>query len=98
VQRINVAGIRNDGWFKKNYLPVHMHEDEDVSLDDVQAVFSDSEVSQAFFSCLLQFFVCMACQEYESYLIIWLSYLWVKRGCRKCMSKYRKRSKTLDHL
>ncbi|CAK9275882.1 unnamed protein product [Sphagnum jensenii] len=37
--RIKVAGIRNDGWFKKNYLPVHMHEDEDVSLDDVQAVF-----------------------------------------------------------
>jgi hypothetical protein len=55
VQRIKVAGIRNDGWFKKNYLPVRMHEDEDVSLDDVQAVFSDSEVSQAFFSCLLQF-------------------------------------------
>ncbi|CAK9232434.1 unnamed protein product [Sphagnum troendelagicum] len=41
--RIKVAGIRNDGWFKKNYLPVHIHEDEDVSLDDVQAVFSDSE-------------------------------------------------------
>eukprot|EP00252_Welwitschia_mirabilis_P021845 TRINITY_DN571_c1_g2_i1.p1 TRINITY_DN571_c1_g2~~TRINITY_DN571_c1_g2_i1.p1 ORF type:complete len:451 (-),score=83.75 TRINITY_DN571_c1_g2_i1:231-1583(-) len=42
-KRINVSGIRNDDWFKKNYLPVRLYEEEDVSLDDVQAVFEDAE-------------------------------------------------------
>ncbi|CAK9228503.1 unnamed protein product [Sphagnum troendelagicum] len=41
--RINMAGIRKDVWFKKNYLPVRKYEDEDVNLDDVQAVFNDFE-------------------------------------------------------
>lgn len=49
VQRINMAGIRKDDWFKKNYLPVRKYEDEDVNLDDVQAVFNDFEVCQALF-------------------------------------------------
>lgn len=50
-----MAGIRKDDWFKKNYLPVRKYEDEDVNLDDVQAVFNDFEVSQALFFCLLLF-------------------------------------------
>jgi hypothetical protein len=44
LQRITIAGIRNHEWFKKNYTPVRLYEDEDVTLDDVQAVFEDSEV------------------------------------------------------
>jgi hypothetical protein len=55
VQRINMAGIRKDDWFKKNYLPVRKYEDEDVNLDDVQAVFNDFEVCQALFFRLLLF-------------------------------------------
>lgn len=33
-----------DPWFKKNYSPVKLREDEKVNLDDVQAVFNDIEV------------------------------------------------------
>lgn len=36
--RINVSGIREDDWFKKNYVPVRLYEDDDVNFDDVQAV------------------------------------------------------------
>jgi hypothetical protein len=51
-----MAGIQKDDWFKKNYLPVRNYEDEDVNLDDVQAVFNDFEVCQApFLLCLLVF-------------------------------------------
>ncbi len=57
VQRINMAGIRKDDWFKKNYLPVRKYEDEDVNLDDVQAVFNDFEVCQAPFFCVCYFFL-----------------------------------------
>lgn len=46
VQRINIDGIRNHEWFKKNYVPVRMYDDEDVNLDDVEAAFDDSEVSE----------------------------------------------------
>ncbi|KAM2095098.1 hypothetical protein ACFX1R_018951 [Malus domestica] len=41
--RIRIDGIRNDPWFKKNYAPVKYREDEEVSLDDVRAVFEDIE-------------------------------------------------------
>jgi len=41
--RIKVSGIREDDWFRKNYVPVRLYEDDDVNLDDVQAVFDDSE-------------------------------------------------------
>lgn len=41
--RINVSGIREDDWFKKNYVPVRLYEDDDVNFDDVQAVFDDAE-------------------------------------------------------
>jgi hypothetical protein len=40
-----MEGIRSDEWFKKNYVPVRMYDDEDVNLDDVEAAFDDSKVS-----------------------------------------------------
>lgn len=42
-KRITISGIRNDDWFKKNYTPLRLYEDEDINLDDIQAVFDDSE-------------------------------------------------------
>lgn len=47
VQRITIEQIRDDEWFKKNYVPVRLLEDEDVNLDDVNAVFDDPEVGKA---------------------------------------------------
>ncbi|PNX79822.1 CBL-interacting serine/threonine-protein kinase 24-like protein, partial [Trifolium pratense] len=35
--------MRKDLWFRKNYSPVKLREDEQVNLDDVQAVFDDIE-------------------------------------------------------
>lgn len=43
-QRIRIEEIRNDEWFKKNYVPAMEVEHEDVNLDDVFAVFDDPEV------------------------------------------------------
>lgn len=42
--RIQIEGIKKDPWFRKNYVPVE-HRDEEVSLDDVCAVFDDIEDS-----------------------------------------------------
>lgn len=53
MQRINIAEIRNDEWFKKNYTPVKLLEYEEVNLDDLNAVFYDCEVGKAFKSCIL---------------------------------------------
>ena len=44
VQRIRMEGIRNDEWFRKNYVPVRIYDDEDVNLDDVEAAFDESKV------------------------------------------------------
>ncbi|KAH0970325.1 hypothetical protein GBA52_022481 [Prunus armeniaca] len=41
--RIQIGGIRKDPWFRKNYVPFKNGEDEEVSLDDVHAVFEDIE-------------------------------------------------------
>uniref|UniRef100_A0A1D1Z643 non-specific serine/threonine protein kinase n=1 Tax=Anthurium amnicola TaxID=1678845 RepID=A0A1D1Z643_9ARAE len=41
--RIQIVEIKNDEWFKKNYLPIRLGEDEEVNLDDVHAVFDDIE-------------------------------------------------------
>ncbi|XP_038885498.1 CBL-interacting serine/threonine-protein kinase 8 [Benincasa hispida] len=41
--RITIEQIREDEWFKKNYVSVKLFEDEDVNLDDVNAVFDDPE-------------------------------------------------------
>lgn len=48
MQRIRIEGIRKDSWFRKNYAPVEYREDEEVSLDDVRAVFEDIEVGWPF--------------------------------------------------
>ncbi|XP_031279249.1 CBL-interacting serine/threonine-protein kinase 8-like isoform X3 [Pistacia vera] len=44
--RITIEQIRDDEWFKKNYVPVRLLEYEDVNLDDVNAVFDDPEVGK----------------------------------------------------
>ncbi|KAJ8551099.1 hypothetical protein K7X08_000469 [Anisodus acutangulus] len=41
--RIQIDEIRNDEWFKKNYVPVTAMEYEDVNLDDINAAFDDTE-------------------------------------------------------
>lgn len=43
-QRITIAEILENDWFKKGYKPPHFEQREDVNLDDVDAVFNDSEV------------------------------------------------------
>ncbi|CAH9078323.1 unnamed protein product [Cuscuta europaea] len=42
-KRIQVEAIRNDEWFKKDYIPVNIIEYEDVNLDDINAAFDDTE-------------------------------------------------------
>lgn len=44
-QRITIQEILEDVWFKKNYKPAVFEEKEEANLDDVEAVFKDSEVS-----------------------------------------------------
>lgn len=44
-QRITIPEILEDGWFKKDYNPPVFYEKDDVNLDDIKAVFKDSEVS-----------------------------------------------------
>ncbi|KAL6179281.1 hypothetical protein ACLB2K_050797 [Fragaria x ananassa] len=41
--RITIQQIRNDEWFQKNYVPPKILEYEDVNLDDVNAVFDETE-------------------------------------------------------
>ncbi|KAH7849093.1 hypothetical protein Vadar_012866 [Vaccinium darrowii] len=40
--RITIQGIKNDPWFRKNYVTVK-YGDEEVNLDDVRAVFDEIE-------------------------------------------------------
>ncbi|WOK92547.1 CBL-interacting protein kinase 8 isoform X2 [Canna indica] len=44
--RMRIEDIRNDEWFKKNYVPVSQVETEDINLDDVYAAFDDPEVNE----------------------------------------------------
>ncbi|KAI3461177.1 hypothetical protein Pfo_017840 [Paulownia fortunei] len=43
VKRITIPEILVDEWFKKDYKPPVFDEKEDTNLDDVEAVFKDSE-------------------------------------------------------
>ncbi|KAG9157020.1 hypothetical protein Leryth_009053 [Lithospermum erythrorhizon] len=43
MTRITIAEILEDEWFKKDYKPPVFSEKEDTNLDDVEAVFKDSE-------------------------------------------------------
>lgn len=45
TQRITIPEILEDEWFKKDYKPPVFDEKKDANLDDVEAVFKDSEVS-----------------------------------------------------
>lgn len=45
-QRITISQILEDPWFKKGYKPPVFDEKYQTSLDDVDAAFGDSEVSQ----------------------------------------------------
>lgn len=45
-QRITIPEILEDDWFKKGYKPPVFKEKYETSLDDVDAVFKDAEVSQ----------------------------------------------------
>lgn len=44
MQRITIPDILEDEWFKKDYKSPSFDEKEDANLDDVEAVFKDSEV------------------------------------------------------
>lgn len=46
LQRIKIREIRENEWFKKNYIAVKLKEDKDINLDDVRAVFDDAEVGK----------------------------------------------------
>ena len=46
-QRITIAEILEDEWFKKDYKPPHFEQNDDVSLEDVDAAFDSSEVIQS---------------------------------------------------
>lgn len=41
--RVKIVEIRKDPWFRKNYSPIKLREDEQVNLDDIKAVFDDIE-------------------------------------------------------
>ncbi|CAL5360794.1 unnamed protein product [Camellia sinensis] len=41
--RIRIEGIKNDPWFRKNYVAVEHGGDEDLNLDNVHTVFDDIE-------------------------------------------------------
>ncbi|OVA04739.1 Protein kinase domain [Macleaya cordata] len=43
ITRIKIPEILKNDWFKKGYQPPNFEKGEDVSLDDVDAVFNDSE-------------------------------------------------------
>ncbi|KAM7261274.1 hypothetical protein ACFE04_026749 [Oxalis oulophora] len=45
LTRITIQEILQDEWFKKGYKPPHFEADEDVNLDDVDAVFNASKES-----------------------------------------------------
>ena len=47
-QRITIAEIIENEWFKKGYIPPKF-EQADVTLDDVDAIFNESEVRVVFF-------------------------------------------------
>lgn len=45
LQRISIAELLEDEWFKQGYKPPSFDEDdEDINIDDVDAAFSNSKV------------------------------------------------------
>lgn len=56
-QRIHIEEIKNDDWFKKDYIPAGFLEYEDINLDDVNAFLDDSEVGFTFNVCVFFKFI-----------------------------------------
>ncbi|CAN1309478.1 CBL-interacting serine/threonine-protein kinase 9 [Linum perenne] len=46
LTRITIPEILEDEWFKKGYKPPHFEQEEDINLDDVDAVFNNSSSSK----------------------------------------------------
>ena len=44
LQRMTIPEILEHEWFRVDYKAPHFEQDEDVSLDDVDAVFSNNQV------------------------------------------------------
>lgn len=44
LQRISASQIYKNDWFKKGYTPAQFDREVDVNLDDVNAIFSCSQV------------------------------------------------------
>lgn len=44
-QRVTPQEVFEDEWFKKDYKPPVFEEKDDSNMDDIDAVFKDSEVS-----------------------------------------------------
>ena len=44
LQRITMAQVLEDPWFKEGYKPENNKVEEDVNVDDVYMVFNDSKV------------------------------------------------------
>jgi hypothetical protein len=57
-QRITIPEILEDEWFKKGYKRPEFDEKYDTPLDDVDAVFNDSEVSEWRISVLYPHAIC----------------------------------------
>lgn len=51
LQRITISQMLEDEWFKKGYKPPHFDKEEDVNLDDVDAIFNDSKVRNWSYLC-----------------------------------------------
>jgi hypothetical protein len=81
LQRITIAEILEDEWFKKDYKRPHFEQTGDVSLEDVDAAFNSSEVIQS--ECRFLVWSLLS-QEYsllkEILIIIFLFYF-VGRSC-----------------
>lgn len=48
LQRVTIPEILDDEWFRIDYKPPVFDGKEDTNLDDVEAVFKDSEVRELF--------------------------------------------------
>lgn len=45
LQRMTIAEILEHEWFREDYKPPRFEQDDDVNLDDVDAVFSNNQVT-----------------------------------------------------
>lgn len=61
-QRITIAEVIENDWFKKGYQPP-VFQQEDVNLDDVNAIFDESAVS------ISQFLLNASIQVFEDFSI-----------------------------